>query len=107
MGPCQWRPVIFLVPVLHVILALNLLVIPSRANPVSGIDLTTSSEIAECQIQTTEISIFVIHENISVIHQNKAYKPLATSNPVSGSVIIASSSLPYHNATFPIHENRK
>ena len=50
----------------------NLLVIPSFANPFSGIDLTTSSEFAERQIQTIEISIFKITENISVIHQNKA-----------------------------------
>ena len=50
----------------------NLLVIPSRSNHFSGIELTTSSEIAERQIQTTEISTFKIHENISVIHQNKA-----------------------------------
>ena len=62
---------------------LNLLWIPSRANPFSGINLTTSSEMATRQIQTTGISIFNIHENTSEIHQNKAYifvNPAAVSD---------------------------
>ena len=46
--------------------------IPLRAISLSGLDLTTSSEMAARQIQTTEISIFNIHEHIYVIHQNKA-----------------------------------